>query len=82
MTKSEFISKWSAIREQYLRKAYKGKPHGEACLIMSLCDMPQEAEELWREHRRALKPVSIAEFTRNMTTSLDLLIEPGKGGLQ
>lgn len=71
MTKAEFIKHWSAIREQYLRKAYKGQPHGDACLIMSLCDIPQEAEKLWRKHRRLLKHSPVETWARQLADNLE-----------
>lgn len=71
MTKAEFLKTWSELRESYLRKVYKGQPHGDACLIMSLCDIPQEAEKLWRKYRRSLKAASTEDFFKSVNAGLE-----------
>jgi hypothetical protein len=66
MTKREFATTYSQLRERFLRAAYKGDPHGQACLTMSLLDVPKEADRIWRKHRSYLKDATVEELVRRI----------------
>lgn len=67
MKKAEFVTNYTHVRTQALRILYKGEPHGLACLVASLCDVPEECERFWRKYRGTLTNVSAQDFFSRIT---------------
>lgn len=62
MKKQEFKTAWIAATTVILRKMYAGDPHGPACLAVSISDLPNRAEKLWRKYRKTLSTWTVQQL--------------------